>query len=237
MSSMSKSYPVIVALGLLAACGGTSTDPSSTGDSTATVQEQIPLPSGGPVIAFMGDSITQYWSGGAPAYPKVSITTLVPGAIDAGVAGETTEEMQQRFATDVLAKKPDVVVILGGTNDLRLLQNPSTSAIDDMAASAAAAGIRVVIGTVPPSELWLGSTFLTQAETTPAILRFNFELKRVAAAQGYFVVDYYSAMVNPDGSSNQDLFLSDHIHPNAAGYAVMWGALRPVLATFETLTD
>ena len=66
--------------------------------------------------------------------------------------------MQQRFAADVLAKKPDVVVILGGTNDLRLQQDPTTYSIDEM---AAAAGVRVVIGTVPPSELWLGSTFLT----------------------------------------------------------------------------
>lgn len=230
---MRKNYLVVAVFGLLAACGDTSTDPASTGNSTATVQEQIPLPSGGPVIAFMGDSITQYWSGGAPAYPTIPITTLVPGAIDAGVAGQTTEEMQQRFATDVLAKKPDVVVILGGTNDLRLVQDATTYSIDDMAAAAAAAGVRVVIGTVPPSELWLGSTFLTQSETTPTILRFNTELERVAAAHAYLVADYYSAMVNSDGSSNQDLFLSDHIHPNAAGYAVMWGVLRPVLATLE----
>jgi lysophospholipase L1-like esterase len=40
-------------------------------------------------------------------------------------------------------------------------------------------------------------------------------------------------MAKSDGSSNQDLFLPDHIHPNAAGYSVMWGVLRPVLATFE----
>ena len=159
----------------------------------------------------MGDSITQYWGGGAPAYPTVPITTLVPNSVDVGIAGQTTDQMQQRFATDVLAIAPDIVMILGGTNDIARDRTPTVGNIAAMADAAAAAGVTVVIGTVPPSEIWLGSTFLTQSETTPTILRFNTELERIAAAHGYLVADYYSAMVNSDGSSNQDLFLSDHI--------------------------
>jgi lysophospholipase L1-like esterase len=81
--------------------------------------------------------------------------------------------------------------------------------------------------------LWLVSTFLTQAETTPAIEGFNAQLKQLAPANGYAVADYYVAMVNPDGSPNENLFLSDHIHPNADGYAVMWSVLRPVLVSVE----
>ena len=224
---MRKNYAALAVFGLLSACGGSSTD------SSISVPTQTPLPSGGPTVAFMGDSITQYWGGGAPAYPTLPITTLVPGAIDVGIAGQITEEMQQRFATDVLAKNPGIVVILGGTNDLAKQQAPSTDAIAAMAEAAATAGVHVVIGTVPPSELWLGSTFLTQAETAPAIEQFNSQLKLLASAHGYLVADYYSAMVNSGGSSDQNLFLSDHIHPNAAGYAVMWSVLRQVLITFE----
>jgi lysophospholipase L1-like esterase len=55
----------------------------------------------------------------------------------------------------------------------------------------------------------------------------------LVSANGYVVADYYSAVLNSDGSSNQSLFISDHIHPNADGYAVMWSVLRPVLATPE----
>ena len=182
----------------------------------------------------MGDSITQYWGGGPPAYPTVTITALIPGGVDAGIAGQTTQEMQQRFAMDVLAWNPAIVVLLGGTNDLALEQNPDTDAIAAMAEAAATAGASVVIGTLPPSQLWLGSTFLTQAQTTPAITRFNSQLETLASAHGYLVADYYSAMLNPDGSSDQNLFLPDHIHPNADGYAVMWNVLRPVLATLES---
>jgi lysophospholipase L1-like esterase len=226
---MRKSYAALVLTGFLSACGGGSTEPSN---STTEVPSEIPLASG-PLVAFMGDSITQYWAGGAPAYPTPPITTLVPGALDAGIAGQTTDQMQQRFASDVLSKNPDIVVILGGTNDLRLDENPSIDNIAAMADAAAAAGIHVVIGTVPPSELWLGSTFLTQAQTGPAIRQFNLQLHQLASAQGYALADYWPAMVNGDGSTNENLFLSDRIHPNADGYAVMWAVLRPVLVKVE----
>jgi lysophospholipase L1-like esterase len=229
---MNKNSPLLVVFACLTACGGAANDSPSS--APPPPPEQIPLPAAAGTVIFMGDSITQYWGGGPPTYPAVAITTLMPGAIDAGIAGETTEQMQQRFATDVMAKNPAVVVILGGTNDLRLEQNPSTDAIAAMADTAATAGAHVVIGTVPPSELWLGSTFLTQAETIPAIKQFNSQLTLLASAHGYLVADYYSAMVNSDGSSNQNLFLSDHIHPNSDGYAVMWSALRPMLATLES---
>jgi lysophospholipase L1-like esterase len=226
---MKQICAVIALVGLLSACGDDLTDSPT---STAPPPEEIALPDG-PVVAFMGDSITQYWGGGAPAYPTITITTLVPGSIDAGIAGQTTEQMEPRFASDVLAYNPAVVVILGGTNDLRLQESPDVGAIAAMAQAAAAAGVRVIIGTVPPSELWLGSTFLTEAETTPAIERFNAELRMLASAHGYTMADYYAAMVNPDGSPNESLFLSDHIHPNADGYAAMWGVLRPVLVNVE----
>jgi acyl-CoA thioesterase I len=220
-------YALIAVVGLLSACGGDSTD-----SSTTAPPQEVPLQNG-PMVVFMGDSITQYWGGGAPAYPTIPITTLVPGAIDAGIAGQVTEQMQSRFAADVLANNPSVVVILGGTNDLALQESPNIDAISAMAQAAATAGVRVVLGTVPPSELWLGSTFLTQAETTPAIAGFNAQLKQLASANGYAVADYYVAMVNPDGSPNENLFLSDHIHPNADGYAVMWSVLHPMLVNVE----
>jgi acyl-CoA thioesterase I len=223
-----NNYAIIPLLGLLSACGG-----GSAGSSSSPAPPPEIALSSGPVVAFMGDSITQYWGGGAPAYPTTPISALVPGSINAGIAGDTTQQMQQRFESDVLAHNPALVVILGGTNDLRLQQNPNVDAIAAMAEAAATAGVRVVIGTVPPSELWLGSTFLTQAQTTPTIESFNTQLRLLASAHGYTVVDYYPAMVNPDGSSNENLFISDHIHPNADGYAVMWSVLRPVLVGAE----
>ena len=223
---------VYATLAVLLALGGCGGNPTQSANSVIALSE-TPLPNGGPLVILIGDSITQYWSGGAPAYPTEPITTLVPGSVDAGIAGETTQQMQQRFASDVLAKNPAVVVILGGTNDIRLEETPNVDAISAMAQAAATAGARVVISTVPPSELWLGSTFLTEAETTPAITRFNAQLRDLADAYGYAVADYYPVMVNADGSPDEALFLPDHIHPNATGYDAMWRVLRPVVLYVE----
>jgi hypothetical protein len=36
-------------------------------------------------------------------------------------------------------------------------------------------------------------------------------------------------MLNPDGTQNASLFNADLIHPDAAGYTVMDGVLKPLL--------
>jgi len=45
-------------------------------------------------------------------------------------------------------------------------------------------------------------------------------LKRYAEANGHTYLDYFSAMVDPQGLLQQDLS-EDGLHPNAKGYAVM----------------
>ena len=69
-------------------------------------------------IVCLGDSLTY----GFPYGPQASWVTYLsnaygPGLCNAGVNGNTMEDMAARFDRDVLAKKPAMVVILGGTND------------------------------------------------------------------------------------------------------------------------
>ena len=68
----------------------------------------------------MGNSITAAW---APMFPA-----LFPGKpyIGRGISGQTTPQMLVRFRQDVIALKPAVVVILGGTNDIAGNTGPST---------------------------------------------------------------------------------------------------------------
>ena len=71
-------------------------------------------------VVFMGNSITEGW---APLF-----ATLFPGKpyIGRGISGQTTPQMLVRFRQDVIALKPKVVVILGGTNDIAGNTGPST---------------------------------------------------------------------------------------------------------------
>ena len=100
-------------------------------------------------VVFMGNSITEAWA--------THFTELFPGKpyVGRGISGQTTPQMLLRFRQDVIALKPAVVVILGGTNDIAGNTGPSTlEMIEDNIASmselAQANGIRVVLCSVLP---------------------------------------------------------------------------------------
>lgn len=212
---------------ILSACG--------SGGETQAPQSLTPPPPPaqitGPVI-FMGDSITEFWESGPFTVPSPKLSELVPGSVNAGHAGNRTDEMLARFQADVLDKHPSIVVILGGTNDIRQLEAPTTDNINTMADRAAASGARVIIGLVPPASISLYPTRFDQATNDAHIRAFNQQLRTMAAGFGYLVVDYYSALSNADGSQDAALFVSgDLIHPNADGYRAMWPILRQMLIT------
>jgi len=198
-----KKLFALIALTLIA-CGGGSADPP---------------PSHG--IVFMGDSITYFWT---------DLRTLAPAAINAGVGGNTSQMMDARFQQDVLAYHPATVVILAGTNDIYDEANPTPAAVFDMVQRAEAAGADVIVGTAPPVGNWVSSDVVTSVAVGQAVItQYNRKLRDGAAAYGYAVADYYTAMLNPDGTQNASLFKADLIHPDAAGYTVMDGVLKPLL--------
>ena len=79
----------------------------------------------GDTLAMMGDSITQYGTSSASGYPNLfqrAIRTTGVGDftfVGAGVAGNTSTDMRERFVRDVVNKNPTVVTINSGVNDIR----------------------------------------------------------------------------------------------------------------------
>jgi acyl-CoA thioesterase-1 len=172
----------------------------------------------------MGDSITQFWD--------IPVNDPAP-TINFGVAGQTTPEMLARFNNDVIASAPGVVVILGGINDIAQYANgvittpPDIESIKAMAAMAQAAGIKVIVCSVMPTNYNSASDPLL-ASIPSTVEDFNQQLMALSQASGYLYADYYDAMLAADGTQNTSLFM-DAVHPNATGYAVMWSVLSPLL--------
>ena len=176
-------------------------------------------------VVFMGDSITDMWV--SPEYGG-----FFPGKayIDRGISGQTTPQMLIRFRPDVLALQPKVVVILAGTNDLAGNTGPMTlGQIEDnlasMAELARTHGIRAVLASVLPVSNYghdrQGNPNDMRINRPPEkILELNAWIKKYAAQYGYVYLDYFSAMVDPQGLLQRDLS-EDGLHPNAKGYAVM----------------
>lgn len=158
-----------------------------------------------PNIAFMGDSITERWS--------------LP-ASNLGVSGNITKLMLARFADQTANHGYKAVVILGGTNDVRItsgsLQTQVANAIANIQAMAALAeqeNLLPVLCTIPP---------IQGEESRSAAL--NAAIRAIAAVNHYKLVDYETPL-----EGHPEYFM-DYLHPNNDGYAVMQTALTKVIA-------
>ena len=166
-------------------------------------------------VVFLGDSITDIWRG-SNFFPQKHY-------INRGISGQTTAQMLIRFRPDVIALKPAVVVILGGTNDLADNPGPySLKMIEDnltsMAQLAHVNGIKVVLASVTPIN---DSHFpLSAGRPKRQLQALNAWIKSYAASNHLIYLDYYDALLDQRGMLD-DKFSADGIHPNPAGYAVM----------------
>ena len=186
-------------------------------------------------VVFMGDSITDIWK----------LEEYFPGKpyVNRGIGGQTTPQMLVRFRPDVIALRPEVVVILAGTNDIAGNTGPTTQeAIADnirsMAELAKANGIKVVLASVLPISDYnknaQGLQIVQSGRRPPdKILALNKWLKEYSAASGHVYLDYYSATVDEKGFLRAEL-ANDGLHPHAAGYKIMAplaeGAIAKALA-------
>jgi lysophospholipase L1-like esterase len=169
-------------------------------------------------VVFMGDSITDAWIKRSPAFFEGKRSH-----VDRGISGQTTPQMLIRFRPDVIALKPQVVVILAGTNDIAGNTGPMTlEMIEDnlssMAELAKVHGIKVVLSSVMP----VCDYIRPQTEHRPPgkIIALNEWIKEYVAKNKLVYLDYYSAMIDDQKMLKKEITY-DGLHPNEAGYAIM----------------
>jgi len=168
-------------------------------------------------VVFMGDSITDNWG------RKYSKFFEGKPYINRGISGQTTPQMLIRFRPDVIALKPQVVVILAGTNDIAGNTGVMTlEAIEDnlasMAELAKANNIRVVLASVMPVCDYIRPQTLQRPPEK--IIALNAWIKDYAVKNNYVYLDYYSAMLDDKQMLRQEI-TDDGLHPNAAGYDII----------------
>jgi lysophospholipase L1-like esterase len=176
-------------------------------------------------VVFIGDSITDSWDD--PRYGG-----FFPGKpyMNRGISGQTTPQMLIRFRPDVIALRPEVVVILAGTNDIAGNTGPMPlEAIQDnvtsMAELARINRIRVVLASVlPVSDYEKTAEGQPRNQTTrrppERIKRLNEWMRNYATQNKLTYLDYYSAMIDDKGFLKDELS-NDGLHPNEKGYQVM----------------
>lgn len=165
-------------------------------------------------VVFLGDEITENWSG----------ENFFPGKpyFNRGIAGQTSAQMLVRFRQDAIKLRPKVVVIAAGTNDVASVHSPITQQmsaenITSMVELAKANNIRVVLASVTP----ICDCYTKRSLLRPfgKIIGLNNWLEEYAAASGSIYLNYYAAL--GEGRNLKKEFTSDGVLLNDAAYAVM----------------
>jgi len=174
-----------------------SDDPSNGPTPVPTpTPTKAPKPTPRKVYTFvaLGDSLTSGYGDPGPSWPSRldSQDPYLRLLHNAGVPGDLTADMRNRLNSDVLAYKPDVLFVMGGTNDIGRYVSPATTIANLRAiiVAAKAKGITVVMMTIPPDSYpsWAGQ-----------INSLNSQIVHLANSYVLAVVDVHAALSTSDG--------------------------------------
>ena len=165
----------------------------------------------GTVIAF-GDSLTE-GTGASPGndYPAILSRKFNIQIVNAGRAGDTTTVALDRLDRDVLAKDPRLVMVFLGGNDI-LRQIPKATTFENL---------RAILGKLQ--------------KKGAAVLLIGFEQGRPLDSYGRAFADLAkekNVEFIPDilgGVYGHPELMSDELHPNDKGYAMIANRIEPVL--------
>ncbi|MCP4092088.1 MAG: hypothetical protein GY747_01465 [Planctomycetes bacterium] len=180
-------------------------------------------------IAFLGDSITQAGDreNGYVDLIRKGIAELRPDAviIPAGISGHKVPDLLKRYKKDVLDRKPTMVFIYIGINDVWHSQNGRGTSIEDYEAGLRtlvqefrAAGAQVVLAT--PSVI--GEKPQGENELDKMLDQYAAVSRNVAATEGAILCDLRQAFLdhlmifNPKDKS-KGILTGDGVHLNAEG--------------------
>lgn len=165
--------------------------------------------------------------GGYPErlYRRLKGQGLNAGILNLAQSGATTADVLQSQARRAADKRPSLVTLGIGTNDLWRMtsENVFSSNLNAIADILAPSAARVVVCNlidlaVAPAakaaQAWLG---VTPAVITARVHAFNAQIALLGKRPGFEVVDLYTAS-RAELAKNPDYFCPDGFHPSTRGY-------------------
>lgn len=189
--------------------------------------------SGSSVIVCFGDSLTAGFQSPTPLHPGGEETPygaflqewLGPAVqvYISGICGELTGEMAMRFRRDVLARHPQYVIILGGTNDLGWNGQPPEIMrnLVKMYENAMAEHITPVLVTVPSVRIETAGSPDGMAWVEDHLRRrdqLNGLIRQYGARKGVPCVDLFAATADAQSRQLAPQYSNDGLHLTTMGY-------------------
>ncbi|GAB3988509.1 hypothetical protein GCM10028807_11320 [Spirosoma daeguense] len=195
-------------------------------------------------IVFFGDSITQ--AGVKPGGYVDRLKTMLPAdqyeLIGAGIGGNKIYDLFLRMDDDVLAQKPDVVVIWVGVNDVWHKASSGTGTDPDkfvkfyeaVVKKLQAANIKVVLCT--PAAIGEKTDMTNQQDGD--LNQYSQFIRDIAKRQNLPLVDLRRAFLDYNLKSNSEnkdrgILTTDRVHLNDAGNQYVAEQMQKVLATVK----
>jgi len=176
-------------------------------------------------VVFLGDSITQGWTGGGKEIWDKRYAPL--GAVDYGIGGDSTRQILWRIGHGELdGLSPKLVVLMIGTNNLYDDLNAGTD--DEIAA-----GVAKIVGTLrtklPRTKVLLLGLLPRQNEYfSGRLAAINKAVARLDDGRAVRFLDMGPQFATALGKVKPDLYGPDQLHPVAAGYQVWADAMQPL---------
>lgn len=189
------------------------------------------LESGSPVtMVAIGDSLTYGWLAEkgyldflqetlASRYPNSNLSIL-----NRGIPGDTAEGGLQRLQADVIAIRPECVLIQFALNDAYTGYRP------DRFAENIRAMVQVISRQINAETILITSVWIDSLPENKLALIFYQELEAVAEENQLPIAkvhEYWKLKIN-SGLKMARLVQPDGVHPTAAGYKVMAEAVAEV---------
>ncbi|HEY3897773.1 MAG TPA: GDSL-type esterase/lipase family protein [Chthoniobacter sp.] len=170
-------------------------------------------------ILFVGDSTFTKWK---------SIHEDLAGytVINRGFGGSQMADLLYFVDRVVMPYRPRLIVVQEGGNDLHGGRTPEALLADIKSfvekVQTALPGTPIVIGSLTPNPArW------NEVETRR---RANQMIKDYASTQkDVTYLNFFDDWLGFDGRPREELFIEDHLHPNALGYQLRVKIMRPVL--------
>jgi lysophospholipase L1-like esterase len=194
----------------------------------------------GQKVAFLGDSITGFgWSKPAGwvhlVVDALTANGIVIQPIPSGYGGNTSTDMAGRIDTDIIAKKPDWVLLSCGANDVwktpTLAQYEAN--VTDMVDKCQANHIKVMILTVTPVVEDLSNSLNT------TVASYNTFLRQLALQKGCPLAEtnlpYCDALAKKTVKGNA--LTVDGIHMNPAGDFIIATAVLKAFGLSDSVIE
>jgi lysophospholipase L1-like esterase len=183
----------------------------------APAKKPAPKPVKVRTFVALGDSLTAW-----PSTPWPTRLDAEDSGIklvkNAGVPGNTTAQMRARLSSDVYAYDPDVLFVLGGTNDLGLGVSESATIANLRAILVGAKShkIAVILLLVPPD---------SYTSMAPEIDSLNAAIVTLARSQHVTYVDIHTPLTNSNGVYYSK-YTSDGLHFSDLGAQTVANTVR-----------